>query len=562
MLETIFTYLIEDTYQSPFRDEYSSLSVLSTQSKQDLLSCALSCKALFDPAIGILWHTVELFPLMKLLPGFCVLFGDDDCVELYSFTQEVEYNNMTLARFDLYASKVRRLILLDRDNIDDFTTEDIEIPEAIQQRLANARPRPIPFFTHLYCSAAWFLDKMIFMVSPLLKSAHFYVPPVEEIMQLLPILERDAPLLQSMSVDMFRNGDEDCILLISRLKNLRTLVLTLTPVCSISEPLVLDLQALQHLRHLEHLEELTIDLRGTGFHNTSPPIHTGPSSTSLKRLTLFFSLGNATIVASTVMDMFRDSSMEYLAFTSDLEVEHSQTILAQIPSRYTLQPVSSFIAPLYAIQGLETLEVYLSNRFYTSDTDISNICHAWPNLTRLVLATSTTPEDKRRQLPTVAGSIPRLAKSCPRLKELEMTLNVTHLSVIPNPSNELCHYRINDGCNRWSAQGGVYIDRMPTTIYSPDHAHKLELLHLYVDKDDFDVCNQLDGPTVFAYHLDRAFPFLKTVRYTSGEEDSEDSEDSEDDDGYARIAREHAWYGVNGALTLCQEVRRRHGVQL
>jgi hypothetical protein len=60
LVEEIFSYLFEVTAEE----------ILVTKSKRDLRSCALSCRALFRPAIRVLWRNVELIPLLNLLPGF------------------------------------------------------------------------------------------------------------------------------------------------------------------------------------------------------------------------------------------------------------------------------------------------------------------------------------------------------------------------------------------------------------------------------------------------------------------------------------------------------------
>jgi hypothetical protein len=69
LLEKIFDFLVEVENKS--YDEWAphTVDILQFQSRKDLLSCALTCRAFLDPAMRVLWHTVQLIHLLELLSG-------------------------------------------------------------------------------------------------------------------------------------------------------------------------------------------------------------------------------------------------------------------------------------------------------------------------------------------------------------------------------------------------------------------------------------------------------------------------------------------------------------
>ncbi|KAF5372470.1 hypothetical protein D9758_005138 [Tetrapyrgos nigripes] len=523
IMEMIFTYLSEETCQAAL---FNGLEVPTPESRQDLLSCALSNSILFDHAIRILWRNVELLPLLKLLPDFSELEDGS-----YALTGNVAYNDNTLKRFDFYSRKVRRLVLFGHDESEE-SSASVQIPESTQRRLNYARPNPLPLLTHLYCSAQSFYDKSAFMVSPFLKSASFNQCSVWDVMMFLFYVDQDrkAPMLHSLTVTSSYDGDEDLLpsILEVDLQNLRHFNFSLS---DLDLPIKLDLRLLSHLLHLD---ELTIDVHGTMIDGVRLLDGSLNSPRALRRLTLHLDDQNASL-ASTIFQIFQNSPIEHLSIVGSLETEQHQAVFAAIPSLwaqtltfvvvenhfhpsgdYSPQPLSDFIASMYALRGLERLELLgLENSFYSSDADISNICNAWPNLTTLALETATSSE-VAGQLPTEA-SLEVISRLCPRLRVLKFPLDVLYIPFPSIPSISKSKPNSNSSSPALvstTAGGGA------TTAQCRRQAHRLEYLLLDLDECDFHACNSKDkhlAPLV--YHLDNGFPYLKEVdvRYEVGD---------------------------------------------
>ncbi|KAF5339708.1 hypothetical protein D9758_014884 [Tetrapyrgos nigripes] len=514
ILEKIFACLIVRSCMHIF----NGLEVLKPSSRSDLLACALSSRNFFDPAIRILWYSVELMPLLKLLPDFKMKNGTYVCTG--------KLNDKSLERFDFYSRNVGQLFLRKQDGVSssDALTS---VSNSAYNCVALARPRPLPNLTHFYCSAETFHSKaMVFMVSSSLKSASFYHSIGSEVIKYLS--QVDAKPLQSLTISC-RNGGNSYLPSISQHKNLRSLDLALFHC-----PAAISLDLLP-LYCLEHLESLRLDLRNTKLKSSSMQYLSDslPSPKALKQLRLLVDHQNV-VAASTLLKLYEHSPLEVLHFGVFLEEKQCKAVFSAIPSlwattlttlfinlggglivprTHTPDSLSSFIAPLYRLRALKEFSIRINGMigdpFHLTDTDILKISEVWPNLTELMLGGIEPQSGCLGRAPTVA-SLPILARNCPNLEVLNLPFDVRHVP------------RINKA--------------KPRIPYSPGSGHKLKHLTLNVLEDDFDICNLADRPAMFAYHLDMVFPFLEEVVL-------------------ARLnyydVEEEPWDAVNGILELC-----------
>ncbi|KDR85791.1 hypothetical protein GALMADRAFT_218880 [Galerina marginata CBS 339.88] len=98
LLENIFSFF------EPPSDVSSASWALSLPGRQALLNAALTCKVFVDPAMDILWRSMDsLTPLVKILPTF-VMIGTE-------YTVNGAILDSHLRRVDDYARRIRRLRL-------------------------------------------------------------------------------------------------------------------------------------------------------------------------------------------------------------------------------------------------------------------------------------------------------------------------------------------------------------------------------------------------------------------------------------------------------------------
>ncbi|KAF5366717.1 hypothetical protein D9758_006460 [Tetrapyrgos nigripes] len=529
ILKLIFNNLVETTVESPFFP--GGLKNLSKDSIKNLLSCALSSGALFDPAIRVLWHTMELPTILRLLPDFTIMNGT------HNLTGDVDYDDHTLKRFDIYSSKVRHLALYGP------ASKQILIHNFVYTRLALARPRPLPFLTHLYCYGSPFSDKTIFAISPSLRYASFFQCHFSEILLYLSVAKKESELqLLDLSYCL---GNEPTLPSISKsisqLIHLRSLHLIFRnlPGC-----VSLDLRPLGRLALLESLR-LEIHVPNTKIESSIIQDFSDGVPRSLKQLTLYLDDPSASL-ASTVPQFYQHSPVVTYSIIGFLKSEQFATVFAAIPSQWqgTLTKLlvsacgpmeidpprslrSSLIEPLYSLCVLQDVEIReFGSALFANDDDISKICHAWPDLVNLLLDVSSDSETVGR-LPTVASFKPIIATLCPQMESLEIPLDVVRL-----PAVDEIH------------------SRSEAATSSSGTSHDLHLLHLNIDRADFDQCSSGSGPTNLAYHLDMAFPFLRLVEVNHGV-------------GKGRIRLGwKAWKAVIDIMVLCQDVRRRYQEEL
>ncbi|RDB17292.1 hypothetical protein Hypma_001930 [Hypsizygus marmoreus] len=101
--------------------------------RTNLLTAALTCKALRDPALDVIWESMDtLVPLLKLLPPIRLING------LYVFNEVLQDDHGH--RFDLHAARVKQ-----------FTLGSDAVAPSTYVQLAQFRSRPLPALRRLYC---------------------------------------------------------------------------------------------------------------------------------------------------------------------------------------------------------------------------------------------------------------------------------------------------------------------------------------------------------------------------------------------------------------------------
>ncbi|KAK7445728.1 hypothetical protein VKT23_014723 [Stygiomarasmius scandens] len=481
---------------------------------RDLLSCALSCRALSAPALRALWHTlVSLVPLFQLLSNF-QRHGVD-------YTLSGDFDEASLSRFDFYASMVRKYIYHNITIASGLYYG--RLGDSVYKPLIQVRPRPLPNLTHFEVipqngfyplpSLEW----LSLFVSPSLRTASFwftsiaYVPQIVEYLQLVKL---EAPEFHSLTITcdtLFnyedangKGSDMDTSLsaLLPQLHTLRRLLISF-PLDEPESRLTF-LPRIQTLGHMEHLEELWI--RGflvdiLNFEDdevydsivlpSSEELIPG-SFKSLKRLYI----AHMYTVEIGTLNILRDApAVESVQLRGDLKTEEDckavfRTLANQWSSTLTVfifrndpynstigshVKFSSFAAALYSCHQLQEVEFYdFYFELYLTDEDISNICDAWPCLTELLIeANAGNPED----CPGLV-SCKTLSQRCPKLRHLTLPFNFS-----PHP---------------------CYMD--------PHCNHRLESVHFWVEQSTSS--GSRPSPTLLALELNGIFPYLKDVFIT------------------------------------------------
>ncbi|KAF5339686.1 hypothetical protein D9758_014894 [Tetrapyrgos nigripes] len=529
LLGQIFSHLVEE--QDLFLATYyvPGFKVLTRDSKRDLLSCALSTKPLFHSAISVLWHTVGLIPLLKLLPDFSHV--DGTCI----LTGEGEYNEDALERFDLYSSKVKLFILHGISKVD----------SSVYPRLALSRPRPLPSLTHLHCFTSTFSNATMFMVSPRLRSAFFRDPRDADLSVYLSLAHKEAPDLHSLS---FSYTTRYSFPLISRPENLRSFELTLNMY--LQQPFDMDFRSLYHMTSLE---SLTISsnvavVRKEDMEKRDWVVSGSLSNhTTLKRLEFNGHYQDITI-ALELLKLYEYSPLESLSIgMARFDEDQCKTFFLAIPSSWATTlthltidfkvgtfsqvSLSSLIQPLYTLSGVEEFRIssLYQRDFYILDSDISDICEAWPNLTRLEL--DIPPKSEWPRLPTVS-SLPILSLRCPRLKTLTLPLDVLHVPPIDIDKTEgsVAGYSGVSGGTHDLERLFIHVSEEAFLVVVEEGVEKEE-------KEEEEECNSGSRHADLARHLHMAFPFLREVEVKE----------------YADYER---WEKVNRLLEICQDTRR------
>jgi hypothetical protein len=301
------------------------------------------------------------------------------------------------------------------------------------------------------------------MLSPCLKSVMFTHCVTQVLMEYLVLVEKEAPLLRSLTIFNATCG-EFRLAALSRLHNLHTLFL--------------------NVRALNDMEQVP-----------SHPIGLG-------RLHL---CGGYAHKVQTLLYTYKDSKIESFSLTrSDFHAFHAETctkILKAISSQWsssliniklafpiwelhefgTVDPLPNLLSPLYSLGNLQVLNLqFRGDQTYFTDILISNFCNAWPGLTNLEIFGHDF-----KKLPTVV-SLAALSKRCPRLKQVTIPLDIRGAPLIDDDDYKHKSF--------------------PST--SP---HQLESMTLVVEEQDSLRDFLASGSTSISYHLDNVFPCLRNV---------------------------------------------------
>ncbi|KAF5339705.1 hypothetical protein D9758_014887 [Tetrapyrgos nigripes] len=498
-LKHVFIMQVTTHVYAEWLSAHLTIDVLHAQSKKDLLSCALTCRAFFDPAIRVLWHTVELLPLLKLLPGFQSQGGN------YVLAGQLDEASMERV-YSIYFAKVRRLILQD-------IHEGFAIRDSVYAALAHLLPVPLPHLTHVYCSIPLRTEfhGMMFMLSPHLRSvalsdksgsSHFAAKYLHQI-----------PILESLAIKQGLDAGYD-LERISQMRNLRVLHLSL-----------LECDPLQTLVHLDRLEDLFIEILLSKIEVSM--VHAARPN-CLKRLETSF------CSAPVLFELYQESPLESLTLSRFQGEPEFSTTFPSIPTQWSRtlttliakqhgviaidapHPFSTISQPLCNLEQLRVVKlVNFQEQFYVVDDDISNIAHAWPSLVELEID-AYTPAANTQRFPTVA-SLYTLSRRCPNLESVTIPFGVTNADALTPPSQ-------SNVSNPVSSSGGFNhkLKRISFDVLSVYGKSRLE-----------------DKSAVLAYHLHSAFPYLREVQFR-------------------RVGRvPEPWKEVQEILKHCQRVRRQ-----
>ncbi|KAF5339710.1 hypothetical protein D9758_014888 [Tetrapyrgos nigripes] len=463
LIEEIVQYLIKELDEDEF---YNS------DSRRNLFPCALSCSAFFRPAIRALWHTVELLPLLKLLPGFEVVDG--------SYVINGELDDVSLARFDLYSFMVKKLLV--------FETHPVH--HSVYSSLAVARPLPLPSLTSVYCHAKLFsLDETMFMLSPSVESVLFFScndQVLIDYLSALSVLQEEAPMLRSLSIYGVSGKDFD-IATVSQLEDLRELELNLY-----------NLRIKEMQGPFYPLELKRLGLNGAVYSVQS----------ALMVLDVYeyseietFSLTGSVLPAEAGQEIFSAIFSQWSGSMTSLELDICIMVLDEVVEPDAEDPLSDFLSPLYSLENLEVFDLrYRGDNDSFTDILISDICEAWPNLTKLKMDSHGF-----ENAPTVT-SLKVLAERCPKLKQVSIPLDITNAPAINHDTH---------------------------TNKSLPSSHTLESITFLVEGEISLQYLLANGSASLPYHLDVAFPFLKEVYIQSS-----------------------IWDKVMGVIKLFQDARR------
>ncbi|KAF5344029.1 hypothetical protein D9758_012879 [Tetrapyrgos nigripes] len=433
LIGEILGYLVEVTH---------GLEVLVASSREDLRSCALSCSATFLPAIRILWNNVELIPILKLLPGFGGADG-------YYVITGPDLNDDTLARFDLYCSMVKRLVVPDA----------YRVHPSVYTSLALARPRPLPLLNSVYCfSTETFAENSMFMISPHLESTTFSYCSSQDLQTYFALVRDGAPQLQSVSITHSTDSLEFAFATASQLPNLRKLTL--------NDGLLSTAQSAT----FRSLKELNL-----GRIRDASTVLTVLKSCRESKLESF-SIQLASYNSGVWEKIFGVLSSQWSRTVIQVDVDYRAEVDGEADILVCVQP-------LYSLQNIRIFKMRFCHSGPSSsitDALVSNVCNAWPNLTSLSM--ESYEYDQRL---TVA-SLKTIYERCPSLKHVSIPFDIAHLPPI---------------------NVGEHSD----ALLPSSSSHKLECITIFVV--DTAVVRSLlaNGSTSLSHHLGITFPYLKDV---------------------------------------------------
>ncbi|KAK7435423.1 hypothetical protein VKT23_019684 [Stygiomarasmius scandens] len=477
--------------------------------KQDILSCALTCRSFLGPALGVLWYSLNsLVPLLKLLPNFKAESG------YYSLTGKITEKDWT--NFDAHAKLVREFIYTDIDSPDHIVLPSVYL------RLAQCRPKPLPHLMRFNCpcSTAAITETLLFL-SPLLERVEFKnvstVAKTANIEMFLSFLADESVSLQSLYME--GNASKSLLSSICHFKQLRSLELLGGRDNVIDEEDLVNLGA-----SLPHLTKLSLEA------NVSSSTQSRPEETHLFSNVNDLTLFGSTTSISSILKIISAEQLEkfelHIPETSDSDQPHIQYVVNQAASRWS--------------QTLSSLKIYLTDgndvdsrgwgddSTNGSDLSINHFLqpiyqHPWPNLKVLTI-------NRDLGWSCSNGEITKLVSTWPLLKELELSLNAPKYTQLPTLSSlyTIAHYcpdlvSLRITLNLRDVKD-IHI-HLSSSSFIPHH-----LDHLFIDTE-----HAVDDIILLIQHLDTVFPYLQSLL---GRKDAQSD-----------------WVEIQRILKLCQKVR-------
>ncbi|KAF5372563.1 hypothetical protein D9758_005167 [Tetrapyrgos nigripes] len=503
--------------------------------KQDVLTCALTCRSFLGPALSTLWYSLNsLVPLLKLLPNFKTQ-GDYYC--LTGRIEEKDWSN-----FDSHAELVREFIYTDVDSPDHIVLPSVYL------RLAQCRPKPLPHLMRFNCpcSTAAITETLLFL-SPLLEKVEFKnvcsVAKRTNVEMFLSFLADES--VQSLrSLYMDGNITKGLLSAICHFKHLRSLELIGGGTGSDNDLYEEDL--VQVGTALENLTKFSLEANLS----PKPPASLSENPAKGPKFTAFANLTDLTLTGTPasitrVLQAITSDCIQKLEFhipeSTDSEQPHIQYIIFQAGSRWATTITSlkfyltnangnesrgwgddfssssdgddndssggkedlsmgQFLRAIYQHQWplLEVLTIDRAIGWACSDKDVSDLVSMWSKLRELEL--SLNPP-KHSQLPTIL-SLYTIAQGLPHLTSLRISLNLRYLPK----------------------------DMTVTQVQSPTAFTPHRLHHLFIDSD-----HAGNDIVLLVHHLDTVFPYLHTL--------------------LGRRNAQSDWSEIQSILRLCQKVR-------
>ncbi|KAF9525962.1 hypothetical protein CPB83DRAFT_858698 [Crepidotus variabilis] len=414
LLSICFSYFDPDAF---FKDIWE----IGTTTRRRLLATALTCKAFFDPAMGLLWRMMEsIIPVLKILPTFAKMND--------TYTINGPVTPSQLHRLRQYAKNIRYLYLCG--------SQDSIAGHALL-RLSHINPPIFPA-----------------VVTVLVSIPTLILRNVENLNCLF--LAGSSPSLQTLSFTDVTYSTEDFIASflsfasggVAKIENLtlrgRLSDNSLGLLCEFNKLKTINLtmqsttvqaSAILHCARLEGLEELCVRLDNSSIFDASyqgstipfPTLKTlelcGPTTEvakiltsmtapTLQNITVSFSPSFGWVSVETV-----EACIEACGAISPLSLQHLRLLggsghgTGLVLSRGSLLPLASCVQlKSFELSGAQLL---------ITDVDIQQICEggAWKNLESLRLPLST-----RRIAPSLVAVI-ILARCCPALQTLVASID-------------------------------------------------------------------------------------------------------------------------------------------
>ncbi|KAK7685056.1 hypothetical protein QCA50_011893 [Cerrena zonata] len=432
----------------------------SRQGYAALASLARVCKALQDPALTVLWRTVEdLKPLLRMIPD-----------ELTKHpTPSSEYENLRLHCYTRYV----KMVHFSEYSIDDETSKLPFIYRASRGR---------PLFPGLQ-SLTLHVWPITFTEASLLYSYNLR----EVILSDSPFPPRHPPLQRTWGRLSSWQQQQLCIQLLSR---------RCPRLCKFYSYLTLnrtELTCLEPIFNLEYLTTLWVDCPEPTAINDVRPLWFVKLSTMDHLSSLWFNVNKFTPDSITAITLGCFSRLRHLEITTNVEmlrllfnfwyprslvsirirmttsdvqwfqlragveqlVSATRSTLKSFyfrpyPTQRThydasdLPPILTTFQPLTRIHAIEAFDISWNHPFHVADQDITVLAEAWPALQFLCIRPKVDLDlDSTR--PTVK-SLAELASRCPRLSHLYLPLilhDLPPLDTLPTTKHRLKEVRFN-----------------------------------------------------------------------------------------------------------------------